>query len=308
MKFKFNHPHFDSSENLNLRRALEVVRAKTYDKQFPEFKGRSLVPIDNSVHNGAESTAFDSYEEVGEADMIADYSKDAPSVDAKASSESNLIKGMAAKYSYSLQELRAAALSGSGLQQRKANAARRAIEQRHDQILLLGYSIWGLKGLFTLSGTTTFTVTTGSAGTSWAVKTSDEILADMFGMEDAIVEGTNEVELPDTLVLPLTAFNQVKTMRMGDGIDGTVLQFFLKHAAHIKRVESSTKLQSNSAWTGRRMVAYKADPDKLQGVIPQEFEQLAPQVDGLVTKVVCHSRTGGIELYYPKSVCYGDNF
>jgi hypothetical protein len=308
---RFDHPdlHLDASENLNLRRALEHVRAKTYDKQFPEFKARKFVPIDNEVNTGAESVAFDTYEEVGDAEMTADYSTDAPVVNVKASSQSQLIRGMQSSYAYSLQELRAAAMSGSRLSERKANAARRAIEQRHETILLLGDSNWGLSGLFNLASTSTYTVPVGDAGSKgWATKTPDEILTDMFGMENAIIEGTNEVEQPDTLILPLTAYNDVKTRRMGDGIDGTVLQFFLKNAQAISMVESSTKLQSNAAWTGRRMVAYRRDKDKLAGVIPQEFEQLAPQISGMVTKIVCHSRTGGVELYYPKSVCYGDEF
>ena len=170
----------DAAGSLNLRRALEHVREKTYDILFPNFKGRQFVPVNNSVDNATESVAFDTYEMLGEADIITDYANDLPSVDAKASSASQLVRAFGAKYGYSIQELRAAAKSGSGLPTRKASASRRVIEQRHNQILTVGWSPHGLSGLFNQSNTQTYTVPTGDTSSkSWDNKTADEILEDM---------------------------------------------------------------------------------------------------------------------------------
>jgi hypothetical protein len=307
---RFDHPdlRLDAPQSLNLRRALEHVRSRTYDVEFAALKGRSFLPTDNEVNTGDESVAFDTYENVGEAAFTTDYATDAPSAGVKASSEAQLIRGMQTHYGYSLQELRAAAKSGSGLVERKAVAARRAIEQLHDTTMLLGDTAWGLKGLFTLNTSLTYTIATGAAGTLWTAKTPDEILADMFGMENKIIETTLEVENPNTLILPLTAYNYIKTKRMGDGIDGTVLQFFLANATSITSVETSTKLQSNSGWTGRRMIAYDRSPETQVYVEPQPFEQLSPQVDGARTKIICLSRTAGVQVFRPKSIVYGDTF
>lgn len=299
----------DASESLNLRRALEHVRAKTYDKKFPQFKGRLLVPVDNSVDTADTSVAFDSYTEVGKAEITGDYGTEAPSVNASASSAAQLIRGIQTKYAFNLQELRAASRAGTGLPVRKANAARRAIEQVHDRVMLLGDTTWGLNGLFTLSGTNTYTVPLGAGGSAaWATKTSDEVLADLNGIVNQGINDTNEVETFDTIVMPITAKQYITDTRMGDGIDGTILDFFLKsHEGRIS-VESSLKLQAAPAaeWTGRRMVCYRKDSDALVAVIPQEFEQLAPQTVGMVTTTYCHSRTGGVQVFLPKSITYGD--
>lgn len=298
----------DASETLNLRRALEHVRVQTYDKKYPQFKGRLLVPIDNSVPVGAASVAFDSYEDVGEAQITGDYGTDAPTVGTSSSSASQLIRGIKVKYAFSIQELAAAAMSPNAkLPVRKANAARRAIEQVHDRVMLLGDTLWGFTGLFLLSGANTYTVPLGAdASKSWDVKTSDEILADLNGIIDRGINETNEVERPNALVLAPTAHQIIETTRMGDGIDGTILDFFRKTRTEITTIETSLKLESNAGWTGRRMMAYQKDPDALQAVIPQEFTQLAPQNAGYMTTIFCHSRLGGVQNFVPKAVTYGD--
>lgn len=297
----------DASESLNLRKALQHVRAKTYDKKFPQFKGRMLIPVDNSVDTADTSVAFDSYTEVGQAEITSDYGTEAPSVDAFSSTEAQLIRGIQTKYSFNIQELRAATKANTRLPDRKATAARRAIEQIQDTVMLLGDTKWGLNGFFTLSGTNTYTVPNGVGGSAaWATKTSDEVLADLNGIVNQGVNDTNEVETFDTIVMPITAKQYITDTRMGDGIDGTILEFFLKsHEGRIS-VETSLKLQSNSAWTGRRMVCYRKDPDVLVAVIPQEFEQFAPQTVGMVTRTLCHARTGGVQVFLPKAITYGD--
>ena len=305
--FRIDGKRLDAVQTVNLRRALEHVRSQTYDKHYPDLKGRTFVPTDNSVPTGAESVVYDSYEELGEAEITTSYADDAPMVDVRADSTVLRIRGMQTKYAYTLQELRAAAMSGSGLIPRKALAARKAIEQKHNKIILLGDARWHLKGLFNLSGVVTYATVAGdSTSKDWANKTPLEILADMFAMENAISTATEDAEHPNTLILPLSRHKIVKQTPMGDGMPGTILQFFLNNSDHIKDVFNSTELESNSLWTGRRMAAYKRDPEYIQYVEPQPFEQLMPEHSGMRTTTVCHSRTGGVQAMYPKSICYGD--
>jgi hypothetical protein len=305
----FNHPRYDASENIFARRELENVRAKAFDVKYPEFKARRLIPIDHSVHTGAETTTFYTMDEFGQAKVGGGYQTEAPRVDVSLTDATLRIRPLTAAYGYSLQEIRNAMFSGRSLPQMKANASRRIIEQGFDQILLLGDSNWGLSGLFTLSGTTTHTPANGALGSPlWSLKTADEMVADLHGVVNQIVTDTLDVEHPNTLILPLTAWNTANETRMGDGSDATVLTYFLRTSPHVTEVESSTQLESNAAWTGRRMVAYTKSPDHLQGVIPQEYEQLPPEPRGFETVVNCHARCGGVEVYYPKSVGYADGF
>lgn len=303
------HPRLDASENIFLRRELENVRAQAFDIKFPALKGRLFVPIDNSVNTGAETNTFNTLEELGEAQITSDYATEAPRVDVAITDETLRIRGIVAAYGYSFQEVRNSMFAGRSLPNLKAITSRRIIERKLDTVLLLGDTAWKLKGLFTLTGTTTHTIALGKIGSKlWANKTSDEIAVDMHAIVNSIVTGTIDIEHPDTLILPLTAFNRVNQQRMGDGSDKTILSYFLETNAHITSVESSTRLESNTAWTGRQMVAYQRSPMMLQGVHSQEYEQLAPEVKGFETVVNCHARTGGVELYYPKAVSYADDF
>lgn len=297
----------DAAQTVNLRQALQAVRSKTYDKHYPDMKGRTFVPTDNSVPTGAESVVYDSYEELGEAEITTSYADDAPMVDVRADSTVLRIRGMQTKYAYTLQELRAAAMSGSGLIPRKAFAARKVIEQKHNKIILLGDSRWGLLGLFNQPNTVIYSTVAGvNSSKDWASKTPLEIVADMFAMENAISTATEDAEHPDTMILPLSRHKIIKQTPMGDGLPGTILQFFMNNSDHITQVLNSTELESNALWTGRRMVCYRRDPDYIQYVEPQPFEQLLPEHSGMRTSTVCHSRTGGVQATYSKSICYGD--
>ena len=86
------------------------------------------------------------------------------------------------------------------------------------------------------------------------------------------------------------------------------MDHFLGKTQYIKNIVSSIKLETAGAASARRLVAYKKDPNMLQGIIPQEFEQLPPEAVGYETIINCHMRIGGIELYQPLSVCYLDTF
>lgn len=304
----YKHPRCDASENAFLRRELEHVRAGLYEVLFPNLKGRQLVPVDHNVHTGAEVTTYNIMEVYGKARVGGGYSSTPPRVDVALRDASQPIKPIFEAYGYSLQEVRNAMMTGRGLSQMKAKAAREVMEQEVDEVLLEGNSANSLAGLFSLSGTNTETVTSGAVGTLWADKTSDEKIADLNAAVNKIVTSTKDRIHPDTLVIPLTAFNDLNDNRMRDSSDTSILDHFLGKTQYIKNVVSSIKLETAGAASSRRLVAYKRSADMLQGIIPQEFEQLPPEAVGYETIINCHMRIGGIELYQPLSVCYMDAF
>ena len=50
------------------------------------------------------------------------------------------------------------------------------------------------------------------------------------------------------------------------------------------------------------MLVFNSSPDKLTLEIPQPFEQFPAQERNLEFVVPCHSRLGGVIIYYPISV------
>lgn len=308
---KFEHFALDAGENAFLRRQLEYIRPMLYEVKYPGFKGRELVPIDYSVNAGAETTSYDAVDGVGQAQVGGGYDNVPPRVDILSKHFSQRILPIFDAYGWSMQEVRAAMFSGRNTMALKGKVARQAIEQKIDQVLLLGETGWGLRGLFTLQGTLTSPPAAGDAATQWGpLKTSAEITKDINTMLNLVVTASNEVHRPTTLVLPLSAYQYLNDTNINTTSNTSILEHFMDRNAYITEVETSIHLEAapNSEWSGRRAMAYTKDSSMLQGVIPQDFEQLAPQVVNYETVVNCHARIGGIELYYPKSVVYMDNF
>jgi hypothetical protein len=54
------------------------------------------------------------------------------------------------------------------------------------------------------------------------------------------------------------------------------------------------------------MVCYRKDPNVLELIVPQEFEQFPPQERNLEVVINCHMRCGGVVCYYPLAISFGD--
>ena len=305
MSYRFDN--MDASESAFLSRQLEVIRSQTYDIKFPQLKARDFVPVDNSVSPGAETVTYRQYNMFGLAKIIANYADDLPRADVSAAEFTSKIRSLGSSYGYSIQEVRAAQFAGVPLEQRKANAARRAMEEKIDSIARVGDAANSLLGLLNQPNTSTYSVPNGGGGdTEWGTKTPDEIVADMHGIANGMVQDTKEVEQPDTLLLPLTSYGLVSTKRMGDGSNETILSYFLKTSMYVKTVAPWTALETAGSGSVKRMVCYRRDPDVLQLIVPQEFEQLPPQSRGFEVVTPCHMRCGGVVAYYPLAISYGD--
>jgi hypothetical protein len=272
-----------------------------------------LVPTKTDFNIGAVEYTYYVYDKVGKAVITSDGSDKGPRADIKGSMTTTKFYLAKSSYGYNMEEVRNAMMAGLDLENRKARAARDAIAILTDNAILLGSThpdLAGtqLTGLFTTSGTEVYTVPNGDAGsTLWTTKTPDEIVRDMHAMVYQVEQNSLEVEKCNTLVLPLAHKGLVSSTRMGDGASVTILQHFLASNGSITAVEFSAKLNSSTAWTGKRACAYNRSPDKLEAPIVVEFEQLPPQYDGFEAVTHCQGKIGGTVVYFPKSIVYADN-
>ena len=305
--------NMDANEAVIFARELLKVRARAFETQYPEYKALRFVPRNTEVDELDEAYTYRIFSETGTAELMSDYSNTAPRADVSGvEATPQKIKPIVASYGYSFMEARRAAKLGNELPMRKANAARRAIAQEVNRVLTYGDSIKTgvtLAGLLTLTGTLTYSTPNGAAGSkTWALKTADEVILDMTSMVTQVIVNSNDIEHPDTLILPLSSYESIKSRRMGDGSDKTILNYFRELRPEIT-VEGWYAAESDGAlsvWTGKRMMAYQRNAEKLDAILPIEFEQLAPDVTAMETVTKCHARVGGVMLYYPKSVIYGD--
>lgn len=305
-KKRVDYVNLDASENAFFARALEQVKAKTYDIKYPALRAREFVPVDNTIDNATQTITYRQYSQVGMAKLLASYADDLPRSDVKATEFSAQVKGIGASYGYNLQEIRAAARAQTDLEGKKAAAARRAVEVVIDRIIAKGDAATGLLGLLNQPNALSYTVPNGVGGSAtWALKTAAEKLKDMVNICEYVPKQTKEVEKVDTLIMPRDQYTLISTERFSDSSDLTTLEVFKKNYPGVK-VESWDLLDTAGAAATDRMVAYRNSPDVLEVAIPQEFEQLPAQERNLEFVVPCHGRIGGVLAYYPMAIAYGD--
>lgn len=296
--------NFDANESVFFARELETVKSKTYDKKYPNLTAMQNIPVSFEADPGAETITYYQYESTGLAKILANYSNDLPRADVKGKPFTSIVKGIGTAYGYSIQDIRAAKKAGKPLEQRKASAARLANDQKVNQIAYFGDADHGLVGLFTHPNVTAYVLPADGTGSStkFIDKTPDQVLRDLNGMVNKVVQLTQGVEAPDTLLLPADVIGDLSTRARSANSDTTILEFFLKNSPYIKEVKATPECKGAGAGGADLAMMYAKDPDKLTFEIPQPFEQFPPQAKGLEYEIPCHSRCGGVIIYYPLSL------
>ncbi len=283
-------------------RQLEYLRGQSYDLLYPELKWSRLIPIDTAVPPGAETIAYEQWDESGEAKIIANGADDLPLADAARGKFSNRTVVVGAAYKVTQEDLlRSQMAGGTPIDNRRQRAAVNSIGRLLDKIAALGDAASGIKGLLTHDQ-----VPVIAATGAWAGLTPTQIVTELHRLEDTVWSSTNELNQPDTLILPTAQMQLIRRTYMGVDNTQTVLQRFLQNAAFIRNIESWHRAATAGVGGVARAMAYKRDPAMLQMAFPVPLRQLPAQPRNLALLTPMFSKIGGLEFYYPKSALYMD--
>lgn len=302
--------HFDSAEDASIffARELDFVKAKSYDVQYPELTAEKHFPVSHEVNPGAESITYYGYEKTGFAKIISNYASDLPRADVKGKPNTVQIKSIGDSYGYSMQDMRASRMAGKSLDSRRGESAKYQIDRKANDIAWGGDKETGLIGILS----TTNNIPVFSAGkaasdgssTLWKNKTVDEIIADISGALAQMATTTQNVEVPDTLLLPPSVIIDLTSKRI-PGTAVTLLQY-IKDAFPDLTIDKANELEAGSGATNpyKKNVAllYKKDPSKFTIEIPLSFYQYTAQPKGLEIEIPCEERHAGAIIYYPMSL------
>lgn len=302
-----NPMRLDDKESAFFDRELVSIKSKTYDAKLAELKGLSLIPISTDAGSGANEIVYRRYRGVGFAKIIADYAKDFPRVDVFGEEASVKVKGIGDSYGYSIPEIRASQRAGKNLDTRRATTARRAHNEMMNKMALKSDPVNGTNGLIDYAGISEVTLQADGTGSSktWASKDVDKILRDINAMVDAVMVPTSGREIPDTLLLPLSQYNDLANRRLPN-TDKTLIRYILDNNPHIKRIEWLTELKGAGASGTDRAMVGKFDEDHITLEIPQPFEQFDAQQEGMEFTIPCHSECAGTIIYYPLAFAFAD--
>ena len=294
---------YDANETATFARQLEDIDAQLYRVQYPLLKGMQLFPVKMDIDPGAEQYTYRIMNYAGQAQIISNYADDLPRADTQGREVKTNLFGFGASYGYSLQDLRRSKFTGLGLEVERAMAAREIIARKHDTLIASGDSSVSAYGALNNPDVALVTATTGNWVSTPA--TADQVTADLFKLERAIISESKGVEMPDTLVLPPSLFAYADTVRIAN-TEISALEYFLKKSLGIKNVDSWYPLETAGAGSTTRILAYTRNPVKVQSLMPLEFSQTAPEARNLAFVVNCEARSGGVIFRYPGSARYMD--
>lgn len=289
-----------------MQRELEYIKARTYDVNYPDLPARSLFPVSNEAGPGVTSITYQTYDQVGSAKIINAYANDLPRADIHGKETTIPVRTVATSFGYNIDELEAGRLTGKPLDQRRASAARKAVEIEINKVAFNGSPADGLPGLLNNPNIPTGNVPNGAAGsTNWSNKTPAEILADVNDIFNEIFQNTSMVERGNRLIVPPAQWGILATTRVDAVSDMTLLTFIVKNNPYIGSESDVIPVNElTGAGTGGAdiMVAYDASPEKLELEIPVELQFRPIQERGLEFIVPGTSRFAGLNIYYPMSL------
>lgn len=305
---KIQSTRLDVDTSIFFARQLEFVQSRVYNYEYPALKAFELIPISYDAPAGAEYITATQLQSVGRARVIDSYADDLPEAGVMGLQIVNPVKSIGASYRYSHQEIRAAQFANVPLSTRLAEAARRAIDQKINDLALIGEPDLGMTGLLNNGSIPTITVPADGVGAStlWSTKTPEQILRDMNLVVNQIVVNSNGVEMPDTLLLPIAQYTYIASTPRSPNSDTTILQYFLLNNPFITRVDWLAQLDEAGTAGGAVMFAYERSINKLQMEIPLPFTQYPPQERNLEFVVPCEARFGGVTVFYPLSAVVGE--
>ena len=304
--------HLDSGESIFFTRELETIRAKTYDVKYDDnFKMLATIPISMEGDPLDIDITHRSYGRVGIAKMGGgDYATDFPSVDIFATESTVKVYPVQASYRYNKEEIARAAKMNRPLESKRAEAARKAIDKKINDVAMVGDAVTGAKGFFNAAGVSEYTLADGvsPASTKWDGKTSDEILKDLYGISNSIISSTKGIEIPDTIAIPLSSYQLIEQKRLSADTEKTVLTYFLENSKNIKNViwfnelEVITDTLGLSGYDSKKgMYCWRNSADNVIMDMPLPLTQEEVMRDGLAYVIPMKAKIGGVFFFYPMS-------
>jgi hypothetical protein len=297
---------WDANGAVFFNRELEHVKAKSYDVLYQDLMYRQLFPVSTEAHPGATSITYQTFDRSGTATIINDYGKDLPRCDVAGKETTIPIRTIGTSFGYTKKEIKASQMVGRALDQRRADAARRKMEEKMNAITFFGDADAGIVGLFTNTDIPRADVVDGVSTTpQWSTKTPDEILFDINDMFADTFENTLQKESLDHIMLPTGQWSYIASTARSTTSDTTILNYVVQNSPYISSASQIIPVpELNGAGTAGVdvMVGYTRRPDKLQIEIPEDINFLPVQERVLEMVVPVTSEFAGLNIYYPLSL------
>ena len=324
----------DAKETYYTQRELTQIKQKPFDVKYPGLKGDFLVPVDSEGNTGVRALGYDQYDTHGEANIIDDEANDYRQAEISKKQFMHPVKTIGEYIEWNIQELREFSFaqtsqlssSGSSLTERKTRAAIKAIKLKEEKILAMGDATSKLIGFYNNALLPAVVFAPDANGkTKWNEKHPAAIINDLNAIFNKVVNDSEEIYIPNTLLLPVVEYSVISTKPYASGdypANETILSFWLKTKRE-QGINMSIVPYTRVNWAASdavfngsrfassaksRFICYQRDNDVLAQMYPQPLEAFGPfVVEGTVFRVKFRERHGGVHLRYPVACAYAEN-
>lgn len=290
----------DEAFSFFLARELTQIRARVLEVAKAPMNAFRIFPVQTEVAPGAQVAMQRVYDSTGIAKVIANYADDLPRADAVGKEIASKVVTVGDSYGYNAIEIENAQFAGVNLSMYKAQAARRAVDLKINQMAWFGDADNGVTGFINNPNLTSVTLAADGTGSStkFVDKTPDQIIRDITKLITAINVATNNVENPNMVLLPTEAFDHIVMTPRSQYSDLTILEF-LRRSHPDMRFEKVGELDGAGTAGADLMIAGRFDPDVVRLEIPERFRQLPVEKRNLEYVVDCIARVIGVTVTIP---------
>jgi len=295
------YEHLDTEGSIFFERQLEHMKAETFDVLYAPLSATKLIPVDSTTPVGAMSVTYNQFDSSGSAKIISHFADDLPTVDIGGKQITHQLKSIGCSFVITLEEIRAAQYIGKSIDAEKAKAAAEVIKQKMNQLAFFGDKEASMRGW--IQNNPILVDRTQDAHALWSAATVDQILDDLNAAYERIIDDSNGVFVPDTIVMPIKQYHHISSTPRTANSDTTIKEFFLSNHSNLT-IEVANELKGKFAGNKDGFIMYKKSRRTLWQEMPQPFEMMTPQYKNLAYVVPCHARFGGTIITYPHSMIF----
>lgn len=316
--------HFNDAQALAFVTAQAYkVNTRVYETRYPDWDFGRLIYVDSSGPEWAPGVLTYTSDMSGRANWQSGYAKDVPMADVSQDYQTKTFHLAAIGYQWNIEEVNTTmGFPGANLPDRRARAARLAYTKFMFDLTMKGSAEKGLGGLINYPGVTVTTAPADGTGgvTFWVdedgvgTKTPAQIVRDINFALQGIYLDTFEVEMADTILLPVEAYNYIAATPYSATTMETILSFIQRTNIYTLTTGRPLTIRTvrelgtgNAGGTAGRMVAYKNDAEYVKLWLPMPHRFLPVYQDGPLNFAVPGIfRTGGVELLTTVAMRYVD--
>lgn len=285
---------------------LEAIDTTLYEPKYEELTARQCFNLKTDIHPGAETYAYNVLTRSGVAKIMGNVADDLPLVDADLKREFAKIYTIATGFTYTVQEMRAAQMTGTTVDATKAGVARRAVAEKENRISWIGDADYNIKGVVNAAGIQIENVAQNAGGkTKWAEKTSDEIVEDIRKIRKKVTvlpgHGTS-----GNLCLCVPADQYEELNRRYSDYDARTIMQVVTEYKWFSMINRVADLKGVGTAVTDSFLVMDASPEVMQLVIPMDLTRLDEEWKYPKWTVPVEERCGGVLVRYPMAIARGD--